>query len=213
MSQDELVDLRSKLADRARRRRSHRRHSAGTGRQPLLRGCQSRSRAVLRRWARGNRRHARPRHGSVPRRQAARHPQHGQPGRSRTRCVRARYLTMHARGGLDMLTAGVDGLRAGAEAAGAAPPIGLAITVLTSDAGAPAHIVPSRVRLALECRLWGHRVCSRRSLRRSHSRPAPGAASCQASGPKAAQTTIRLALRRLKRRSTAELICSSSDEP
>lgn len=62
----------------------------------------------------------------------------------------ARYLTMHARGGADMLTAGVEGLKAGADAAGAEAPIALAVTVLTSDGDAPDHVVPRRLRLALE---------------------------------------------------------------
>lgn len=75
----------------------------------------------------------------------------------------AGFLTMHARGGLDMLKAGVQGLEEGAAAAGAAPPIGLAITVLTSDADAPAHIVPSRVRLALESGCGGI-VCAAADL-------------------------------------------------
>ena len=54
-------------------------------------------------------------------------------------------------------------LAAGAEAAGAAPPIGLAVTVFTSDAGAPAHIVPSRLRMALEAGCGGI-VCAAEDL-------------------------------------------------
>jgi orotidine-5'-phosphate decarboxylase len=60
------------------------------------------------------------------------------------------YVTMHAFGGVDMLRAGVEGLREGASRAGAAEPTALAVTVLTSDRGAPAHIVPKRVAAALE---------------------------------------------------------------
>lgn len=75
----------------------------------------------------------------------------------------ARYLTMHARGGVEMLTAGVQGLNAGAEAAGLDAPIGLAVTVLTSDAGAPAHIVPSRLRVAMESGCGGI-VCAAEDL-------------------------------------------------
>lgn len=60
------------------------------------------------------------------------------------------YLTLHARGGVDMLTAGVEGLMEGAERAGLPRPTALAVTVLTSDDDAPPHIVPSRVRVALE---------------------------------------------------------------
>lgn len=61
-----------------------------------------------------------------------------------------KYLTMHARGGPDMLKAGVEGLHAGAEAAGVDRPIGLAVTVLTSDDSAPDHIAPRRMRFAIE---------------------------------------------------------------
>jgi orotidine-5'-phosphate decarboxylase len=62
----------------------------------------------------------------------------------------ASYLTLHAHGGPVMLRAGVDGLRDGAEAAGVAPPVALAVTILTSDAGAPAHILGRRVAAAVE---------------------------------------------------------------
>ncbi len=60
------------------------------------------------------------------------------------------YLTLHAHGGVDMLKAGVEGLYVGAENAGLPTPVALAVTVLTSDDTAPAHIVPNRVRVALE---------------------------------------------------------------
>lgn len=60
------------------------------------------------------------------------------------------YLTLHATGGVDMLRAGVEGLTDGAERAGLPTPMALAVTVLTSDDSAPPHIVPNRVRLALE---------------------------------------------------------------
>jgi orotidine-5'-phosphate decarboxylase len=60
------------------------------------------------------------------------------------------YLTLHALGGVDMLRAGVEGLHDGAERAGLPTPTSLAVTVLTSDDSAPPHIVPNRVRLALE---------------------------------------------------------------
>lgn len=62
----------------------------------------------------------------------------------------ARYLTIHAMGGAHMLRAGVDGLREGAAGAGLEQPVALAVTVLTSDSDAPPHILPKRVRLALE---------------------------------------------------------------
>ncbi|HEX2576691.1 MAG TPA: orotidine-5'-phosphate decarboxylase [Aquihabitans sp.] len=62
----------------------------------------------------------------------------------------ATYTTMHAFGGVDMLRAGVDGLREGASSAGLSQPSALAVTVLTSDRDAPAHILPKRVAIALE---------------------------------------------------------------
>ena len=61
-----------------------------------------------------------------------------------------RYLTLHATGGVPMLRAGVEGLHRGAARAGLERPVALAVTVLTSDADAPPHIVPKRVRVALE---------------------------------------------------------------
>jgi orotidine-5'-phosphate decarboxylase len=42
------------------------------------------------------------------------------------------YLTVHASGGASMLTAALAGARAGASAAGVAPPVVLAVTALTS---------------------------------------------------------------------------------
>lgn len=60
------------------------------------------------------------------------------------------YLTLHAQGGVVMLRAGVDGLSEGAARAGLEPPVALAVTILTSDADAPAHILPKRVAAAVE---------------------------------------------------------------
>lgn len=60
------------------------------------------------------------------------------------------YLTMHAHGGVPMLQAGVEGLNEGARNAGLEEPIALGVTVLTSDADAPEHIVPKRLRVAME---------------------------------------------------------------
>jgi orotidine-5'-phosphate decarboxylase len=62
----------------------------------------------------------------------------------------AGYLTLHASGGSAMLRAGVDGLAAGAAEAGLPEPIALGVTVLTSDGGAPPHILPKRVAEAIE---------------------------------------------------------------
>jgi orotidine-5'-phosphate decarboxylase len=67
----------------------------------------------------------------------------------------ASYATMHAFGGVDMLRAGVEGLREGAEQAGLPEPCALAVTILTSDAGAPPHILPKRVALAIEAGCGG----------------------------------------------------------
>ncbi|MBV8161294.1 MAG: orotidine-5'-phosphate decarboxylase [Acidimicrobiia bacterium] len=65
------------------------------------------------------------------------------------------YLTLHARGGLNNLRAGVNGLADGAHKAGLAPPVALGVTVLTSDDSAPAHILPQRVELAAEAGCGG----------------------------------------------------------
>jgi orotidine-5'-phosphate decarboxylase len=62
----------------------------------------------------------------------------------------ARYLTMHAHGGSEMLEAGVGGLKAGADNAGLPEPVAVGITVLTTDKDAPDHIVPNRLRVAVE---------------------------------------------------------------
>ena len=62
----------------------------------------------------------------------------------------ATYLNFHAQGGSAMLSAGVDGFLAGAASAGLPAPVPLAVTVLTSDDGAPAHILQKRVQAALE---------------------------------------------------------------
>jgi orotidine-5'-phosphate decarboxylase len=62
----------------------------------------------------------------------------------------ARYLNFHAQGGVPMLRAGVDGFLAGAADAGLPEPSPLAVTILTSDGGAPPHIIGQRVQAALE---------------------------------------------------------------
>jgi orotidine-5'-phosphate decarboxylase len=67
----------------------------------------------------------------------------------------ARYLTLHAHGGMDMLTAGVEGLYEGATRAGLAVPDALAVTVLTSDDSAPPHIMPKRAAVAAEAGCGG----------------------------------------------------------
>jgi len=75
----------------------------------------------------------------------------------------ARYLTLHARGDVDMLKSGVEGLREGASRAGLPEPYPLAVTVLTSDTGAPPHIFPHRVALAAETGCGGI-VCAASDL-------------------------------------------------
>ncbi|WP_334142326.1 orotidine-5'-phosphate decarboxylase [Rhabdothermincola sp.] len=67
----------------------------------------------------------------------------------------ARYLTLHARGDVPMLRAGVEGLHEGAAAAGLPAPDALAVTVLTSDDSAPPHVVPHRIALAVEAGCGG----------------------------------------------------------
>ncbi|HEX2118988.1 MAG TPA: orotidine-5'-phosphate decarboxylase [Acidimicrobiales bacterium] len=67
----------------------------------------------------------------------------------------ARYLTLHARSGPVMLRAGVEGLVEGAEGAGMPHPTALAVTILTSDGDAPAHILGHRVAAAVEAGCGG----------------------------------------------------------
>ncbi len=79
-----------------------------------------------------------------------------------------RYVTMHAHGGVAMLQAGVEGLHQGASRAGLDEPWSLAITVLTSDADAPSHIMPKRVMLAAEAGCTGI-VCAAGDLKDAYS--------------------------------------------
>ncbi|HET6964433.1 MAG TPA: orotidine-5'-phosphate decarboxylase [Acidimicrobiales bacterium] len=65
------------------------------------------------------------------------------------------YLTLHAFAGPAVLRAGVEGLTEGAERAGLEVPKALAVTVLTSDADAPPHILAKRVTAAVEARCAG----------------------------------------------------------
>jgi orotidine-5'-phosphate decarboxylase len=74
------------------------------------------------------------------------------------------YLTMHAFGGVPMLRAGVAGLAEGADRAGLEAPVALAVTILTSDAGAPAHILGNRVWAAVEAGCGGV-VCAAPDVR------------------------------------------------
>jgi orotidine-5'-phosphate decarboxylase len=74
------------------------------------------------------------------------------------------YLTMHAFAGPAVLRAGVEGLTEGAELAGLPIPSALAVTVLTSDADAPPHILGKRVSAAVEARCAGV-VCAASDVR------------------------------------------------
>ncbi|HET9691139.1 MAG TPA: orotidine-5'-phosphate decarboxylase [Acidimicrobiales bacterium] len=74
------------------------------------------------------------------------------------------YLTMHAFAGTPMLRAGVEGLADGATRAGLATPSALAVTILTSDADAPPHILGKRVAVAAEARCAGV-VCAAGDVR------------------------------------------------
>lgn len=76
----------------------------------------------------------------------------------------ASYLTLHAVGGADMLRAGVEGLRIGAESAGLPDPVSLAVTILTSDHTAPPHILSKRVSTAVEAGCGGL-VCAAADVR------------------------------------------------
>jgi orotidine-5'-phosphate decarboxylase len=76
----------------------------------------------------------------------------------------ATYLTLHARDDAPMLRAGAEGFREGAVRAGLPAPVPLAVTVLTSDSGAPPHILPRRVALAVETGCGGI-VCAASDLR------------------------------------------------
>ena len=59
-----------------------------------------------------------------------------------------KYVTTHAQGGYNMLSAGMEGLAIGAEQAGLATPRLLAVTVLTSDVDAHADDLIGRARTA-----------------------------------------------------------------
>lgn len=60
------------------------------------------------------------------------------------------YATVHTSGGLEMVRAAVDGMADGASSAGQPNPCVLGVTVLTSDADAPADELSRRAAIALE---------------------------------------------------------------
>src|SRR6266540_4336458 len=80
----------------------------------------------------------------------------------------ARYASLHAHGGSVMLRAGVEGLARGAADAGLPTPVALAVTILTSDAGAPPHILGQRVKTALEAGCGGI-VCAAGDIKEAHT--------------------------------------------
>jgi orotidine-5'-phosphate decarboxylase len=75
----------------------------------------------------------------------------------------ASYLTVHASAGLASLKAGVEGFSDGAHGAGLPPPAVLGVTVLTSEAEAPAELVRLRARLCAEAGCGGL-VCAASDL-------------------------------------------------
>jgi orotidine-5'-phosphate decarboxylase len=75
----------------------------------------------------------------------------------------ATYVNFHAAGGVDMLRAGVDGLRDGARDAHRPAPIPIAVTVLTSDPDASAF--DARLATAIDAGCGGV-VCSVQEIAR-----------------------------------------------
>ena len=75
----------------------------------------------------------------------------------------ASYLTVHASAGTATLAAAAEGLAEGADRAGLPAPAVLAVTVLTSEAEAPADLVRSRVEAAREAGCGGF-VCAASDL-------------------------------------------------
>ena len=73
------------------------------------------------------------------------------------------YVTVHASGGADMLSAAVDGLNEGASAAGLSAPMVLAVTVLTSEIDAPGAVLEERLGFALEADCGGV-ICAANDL-------------------------------------------------
>jgi orotidine-5'-phosphate decarboxylase len=67
----------------------------------------------------------------------------------------ASYVTLHTAGGVAMLRAGVEGLREGAASGDEPSPMGLGVTVLTSDAEASSRVLHQRVAAALEAGCGG----------------------------------------------------------
>ena len=73
------------------------------------------------------------------------------------------YVTVHASGGPQMLSAAVDGLSEGAAAAGLAPPMALAVSILTSETDAPSGLFEERLGYAVQAECGGV-VCAANEL-------------------------------------------------
>ena len=84
----------------------------------------------------------------------------------------ARYVTVHTLGGESMVRAAVDGLAKGASEAGIGAPVALGITVLTSDATAPADEVERRMEIGRDAGCGGF-VCAGAEVETAR-RVAPG---------------------------------------
>jgi orotidine-5'-phosphate decarboxylase len=67
----------------------------------------------------------------------------------------ATYLTVHTSAGLSVLRAGAEGLAEGADKAGLPSPAALGVTILTSEADAPADLLRARVAMAQEAGCGG----------------------------------------------------------
>ncbi len=122
-----------------------------------------------------------------------------------------RYLNFHAAGGVEMLRAGVEGLGEGARERGHAPPVPIAVTVLTSDPDAGAF--DERLARAIDAGCGGV-VCSVQEIGRVHARR-PGFVTIvpgvRFADGEHARPSARSAHRRVSRGPAAT--CSSSDEP
>lgn len=73
------------------------------------------------------------------------------------------FTTVHTQGGIDMVRNAVEGMAIGAAAAGTPAPCVLGVTVLTSDAEAPASVLAERAALAAEAGCGGL-VCAASDL-------------------------------------------------
>ncbi|MCS5681214.1 MAG: orotidine-5'-phosphate decarboxylase [Actinomycetota bacterium] len=73
------------------------------------------------------------------------------------------YVTVHASGGLQMLSAAVDGLNEGASAAGLTAPMVLAVTILTSEVDASVGLFEERLGFAVDAQCGGV-VCASSEL-------------------------------------------------